>query len=144
MTYIAEKFFLQYESKIYKLLAWTTRNKFKLINFYKYWWFIPVLIALDINEIALKMHSSEICAKALGVSRSNHFKRIVELGNIKKIKKKTLNEIGRVDFLFGSPPCDDLSMVNFLRRGALGIEKKFLLNWVFWRMSDWQFLPNRS
>lgn len=81
-----------------------------------------VIVGLDKNNIKnFDIHSSDICKKALSVSISNYGSRITsQLGDIRSITEKHLNEISHVDFLFGSPPCNDLSKANPNRRGAAG------------------------
>lgn len=79
------------------------------------------MIGLDNNNITdFDIYSSDVCKKAIAVSKLNYGSRIHELGDIMSITETKLNEISRVDFLFGSPPCNDLSKVNPHRRGAAG------------------------
>ena len=64
-----------------------------------------------------KYYSSEIDKSALRVQRHNFGDNIIPLGSVKDITSDVLNDLGRIDLLIGGSPCDQLSTVNWRRKG---------------------------
>ena len=69
--------------------------------------------------------SSEIDPDAISVQKHVHCGHIVRLGSVKKIGVDLLNTLGRIDLLIGGSPCNELSRVNWRRKGLFGM---FLLH----------------
>lgn len=73
-------------------------------------------------------YSSEIDANAIKVQKYNFFGDMVRLGCISKCTNEMLHALGPIDLLIGGSPCNELSRVNFRRKGLFGNK---LLNALF-------------
>lgn len=87
---------------------------------------ISVLVAVEAEGYIVKMfYRSEICRKAnAGINWQHGDKSIKNLGDIRLINEKVIaTEIMKdhhVDFLIGTPPCNDFSRANPYRKGLDG------------------------
>ncbi|KAM9829845.1 DNA (cytosine-5)-methyltransferase 3C-like isoform X2 [Syngnathus typhle] len=61
--------------------------------------------------------ASEICEDSIAVAHVNHDGKIVHVGDARCITKKVIDELGPFDLLIGGSPCNDLSIVNPIRKG---------------------------
>uniref|UniRef100_H2SKN2 DNA (cytosine-5-)-methyltransferase n=2 Tax=Takifugu rubripes TaxID=31033 RepID=H2SKN2_TAKRU len=61
--------------------------------------------------------ASEICEDSIAVGMVKHEGKIEYVNDVRTITKKHLAEWGPFDLLIGGSPCNDLSMVNPLRKG---------------------------
>ncbi|KAM4043935.1 DNA (cytosine-5)-methyltransferase 3A-like [Anomaloglossus baeobatrachus] len=64
--------------------------------------------------------ASEVCEDAIAVGRRQHPGEITYVGDVQNITRKQIEEWGPFDLLIGGSPCNDLSMVNPLRKGLYG------------------------
>ncbi|XP_073528982.1 DNA (cytosine-5)-methyltransferase 3A-like [Phyllobates terribilis] len=64
--------------------------------------------------------ASEVCEDAIAVGRRRHPGEITYVGDVQNITRKQVEEWGPFDLLIGGSPCNDLSVVNPLRKGLYG------------------------
>ncbi|KAJ3586413.1 hypothetical protein NHX12_012811 [Muraenolepis orangiensis] len=75
---------------------------------------------LVLKELGLKVEryvASEICDDSITVGMIKHTGKIEYVSDVRTITRKQLAEWGPFDMLIGGSPCNDLSMVNPLRKG---------------------------
>ncbi|XP_040008576.1 DNA (cytosine-5-)-methyltransferase 3 beta, duplicate a [Xiphias gladius] len=75
---------------------------------------------LVLKDLGLKMEryiASEICEDSIAVGMIKHEGKIEYVNDVRTITRKHLAEWGPFDLLIGGSPCNDLSMVNPLRKG---------------------------
>ncbi|XP_037336636.2 uncharacterized protein LOC119223424 isoform X2 [Pungitius pungitius] len=76
---------------------------------------------LVLKELGFKVEAyvaSEICEDSLAVATINHDGKINHVGDARFITHEHINEWGPFDLLIGGSPCNDLSIVNPLRKGV--------------------------
>ncbi|CAJ0959467.1 unnamed protein product [Ranitomeya imitator] len=79
------------------------------------------LLVLKTLGIGVKQYvASEVCEDAIAVGRSRHPGEITYVGDVQNITRKQIEEWGPFDLLIGGSPCNDLSVVNPLRKGLYG------------------------
>lgn len=61
--------------------------------------------------------ASEIDENAVQVAKVQHGRKIHHIGDIQKISRDQIQDLGPFDFVFGGSPCNDLSIANPIRRG---------------------------
>nr|XP_061802906.1 DNA (cytosine-5)-methyltransferase 3C-like [Nerophis lumbriciformis] len=61
--------------------------------------------------------ASEICEDSIAVGVINHDGKIIHVGDTRCITKELVEEWGPFDLLIGGSPCNDLSIVNPIRKG---------------------------
>ncbi|XP_061758528.1 uncharacterized protein LOC133554132 isoform X2 [Nerophis ophidion] len=75
---------------------------------------------LVLKDLGFKIQTyvaSEICEDSLAVTLVNHEGRINQVGDTRNISKELIQEWGPFDLLIGGSPCNDLSIVNPIRKG---------------------------
>ncbi|XP_070765977.1 DNA (cytosine-5-)-methyltransferase 3 beta, duplicate a [Enoplosus armatus] len=75
---------------------------------------------LVLKDLGLKIEryiASEICEDSIAVGMIKHEGKIEYVNDVRTITRKHLAEWGPFDLLIGGSPCNDLSMVNPLRKG---------------------------
>ncbi|XP_019720741.1 DNA (cytosine-5)-methyltransferase 3B-like isoform X2 [Hippocampus comes] len=75
---------------------------------------------LVLKDLGLKVEryiASEICEDSIAVGMIKHVGKIEYVKDVRTITRKHLAEWGPFDLLIGGSPCNDLSMVNPLRKG---------------------------
>uniref|UniRef100_A0A3B5AH17 DNA (cytosine-5-)-methyltransferase n=1 Tax=Stegastes partitus TaxID=144197 RepID=A0A3B5AH17_9TELE len=75
---------------------------------------------LVLRDLGFKMEryiASEICDDSIAVGMVKHEGKIEYVNDVRTITRKHLAEWGPFDLLIGGSPCNDLSMVNPLRKG---------------------------
>ncbi|XP_020491467.2 DNA (cytosine-5-)-methyltransferase 3 beta, duplicate a [Labrus bergylta] len=75
---------------------------------------------LVLKDLGLKVEryiASEICEDSIAVGMIKHEGKIEYVNDVRTITRKHLAEWGPFDLLIGGSPCNDLSMVNPLRKG---------------------------
>uniref|UniRef100_A0A669CGH3 DNA (cytosine-5-)-methyltransferase n=1 Tax=Oreochromis niloticus TaxID=8128 RepID=A0A669CGH3_ORENI len=75
---------------------------------------------LVLKDLGLKIEryiASEICDDSIAVGMVKHEGKIEYVNDVRTITRKHLAEWGPFDLLIGGSPCNDLSMVNPLRKG---------------------------
>ncbi|KAL3064668.1 hypothetical protein OYC64_000832 [Pagothenia borchgrevinki] len=75
---------------------------------------------LVLKELGFKVdtcYASEICEDSIAVATVNHDGKIIHIGDARFITQKHLEQWGPFDMLIGGSPCNDLSIVNHLRKG---------------------------
>ncbi|XP_029012751.1 DNA (cytosine-5-)-methyltransferase 3 beta, duplicate a isoform X2 [Betta splendens] len=75
---------------------------------------------LVLKDLGLKVEryiASEICDDSIAVGMIKHEGKIEYVNDVRTITRKHLAEWGPFDLLIGGSPCNDLSMVNPLRKG---------------------------
>ncbi|XP_070695072.1 DNA (cytosine-5-)-methyltransferase 3 beta, duplicate a [Pempheris klunzingeri] len=75
---------------------------------------------LVLKDLGLKLEryiASEICEDSIAVGMIKHEGKIEYVNDVRTITRKHLAEWGPFDLLIGGSPCNDLSMVNPLRKG---------------------------
>uniref|UniRef100_A0A3B4T5A3 DNA (cytosine-5-)-methyltransferase n=1 Tax=Seriola dumerili TaxID=41447 RepID=A0A3B4T5A3_SERDU len=75
---------------------------------------------LVLKDLGFKMEryiASEICEDSIAVGMIKHEGKIEYVNDVRTITRKHLAEWGPFDLLIGGSPCNDLSMVNPLRKG---------------------------
>ncbi|XP_019746219.1 DNA (cytosine-5)-methyltransferase 3B-like [Hippocampus comes] len=73
-----------------------------------------------LKDLGFKIHTyvaSEICEDSIAVGLINHDGKIVHVGDTRCIDKKLVEKLGPFDLLIGGSPCNDLSIVNPIRKG---------------------------
>ncbi|GAA6229485.1 uncharacterized protein LOC108873305 [Lates japonicus] len=75
---------------------------------------------LVLKELGFKVETyvaSEICEDSIAVAAVNHDGKIIHVGDTRLITHEHIKEWGPFDLLIGGSPCNDLSIVNPLRKG---------------------------
>uniref|UniRef100_A0A4W6EWI1 DNA (cytosine-5-)-methyltransferase n=1 Tax=Lates calcarifer TaxID=8187 RepID=A0A4W6EWI1_LATCA len=75
---------------------------------------------LVLKELGFKVETyvaSEICEDSIAVAAVNHDGKIIHVGDTRLITHDHIKEWGPFDLLIGGSPCNDLSIVNPLRKG---------------------------
>ncbi|XP_068452777.1 uncharacterized protein [Clinocottus analis] len=75
---------------------------------------------LVLKDLGFKVETyvaSEICEDSLAVAVVNHDRKIKHIGDARYITQKHLDQWGPFDLLIGGSPCNDLSIVNPIRKG---------------------------
>ncbi|XP_062248294.1 DNA (cytosine-5-)-methyltransferase 3 beta, duplicate a [Platichthys flesus] len=75
---------------------------------------------LVLKDLGVKMDryvAAEICEDSIAVGMIKHKGKIEYVNDVRTITRKHLAEWGPFDLLIGGSPCNDLSMVNPLRKG---------------------------
>ncbi|XP_047196039.1 DNA (cytosine-5-)-methyltransferase 3 beta, duplicate a [Hippoglossus stenolepis] len=75
---------------------------------------------LVLKDLGVKMEryvAAEICEDSIAVGMIKHKGKIEYVNDVRTITRKHLAEWGPFDLLIGGSPCNDLSMVNPLRKG---------------------------
>ncbi|XP_053705782.1 uncharacterized protein LOC128749853 [Synchiropus splendidus] len=75
---------------------------------------------LVLKELGFKIEkyvASEICEDSLAVTEVHHDGKITNVGDARFITKEQLQRWGPFDLLIGGSPCNDLSIVNPIRKG---------------------------
>ncbi|WAR04392.1 DNM3A-like protein [Mya arenaria] len=114
-------------------------------------------LALDLLGLDVELYvASEINPDAMAVSSYHH--NVTQLGDVWGINKDKLRELCPIDLVLGGPPCNDLSIVNPLRKGFNGsgiLVVRFVSllrdvealckgsNHVFWLMENTAHMPNQ-
>ncbi|XP_047435924.1 uncharacterized protein LOC125005034 isoform X2 [Mugil cephalus] len=75
------------------------------------------LVLKDLGFKVEKYVASEVCEDSLAVVMVNHETKIIQVGDVRSITDKQILEWGPFDLLIGGSPCNDLSIVNPLRKG---------------------------
>ncbi|KAF3697204.1 DNA (cytosine-5)-methyltransferase 3B [Channa argus] len=75
------------------------------------------LVLRDLGFKIERYIASEICEDSIAVGMVKHEGRIEYVNDVRTITRKHLAEWGPFDILIGGSPCNDLSMVNPLRKG---------------------------
>ncbi|KAK5863953.1 hypothetical protein PBY51_000934 [Eleginops maclovinus] len=75
------------------------------------------LVLKDLGFKVQKCYASEICEDSIAVARVNHDGKIIHVGDARFITQKLLDHWGPFDLLIGGSPCNDLSIVNPIRKG---------------------------
>ncbi|XP_072304737.1 uncharacterized protein [Eucyclogobius newberryi] len=75
---------------------------------------------LVLKDLGFKVETyvaSEVCGDSLAVAHVNHDGKIIHVGDARLITQEHLDLWGPFDLLIGGSPCNDLSIVNPLRKG---------------------------
>lgn len=75
------------------------------------------LVLKDLGFKIERYIASEICEDSIAVSMIKHEGQIEHVNDVRTITRKHLAEWGPFDLLIGGSPCNDLAMVNPLRKG---------------------------
>ncbi|XP_077369408.1 DNA (cytosine-5)-methyltransferase 3C-like isoform X2 [Festucalex cinctus] len=75
------------------------------------------LVLKDLGFKVERYIASEICEDSIVVGMIKHGGKIEHVNDVRAITRKHLAEWGPFDLLIGGSPCNDLSMVNPLRKG---------------------------
>ncbi|AWP10392.1 PWWP domain containing protein [Scophthalmus maximus] len=75
------------------------------------------LVLKDLGFKVERYIASEICEDSIAVGMVKHEGKIEYVNDVRTITRKHLAEWGPFDVLIGGSPCNDLSMVNPLRKG---------------------------
>uniref|UniRef100_H3D4L6 DNA (cytosine-5-)-methyltransferase n=1 Tax=Tetraodon nigroviridis TaxID=99883 RepID=H3D4L6_TETNG len=75
------------------------------------------LVLRDLGFRIERYIASEICEDSIAVGMVKHEGKIEYVNDVRTVTKKHLAEWGPFDLLIGGSPCNDLSMVNPLRKG---------------------------
>uniref|UniRef100_A0A8C4EJN1 DNA (cytosine-5-)-methyltransferase n=1 Tax=Dicentrarchus labrax TaxID=13489 RepID=A0A8C4EJN1_DICLA len=75
------------------------------------------LVLKDLGFKVDKYVASEVCEDSIAVGTVNHDGKIVHVGDVRLITEELLEQWGPFDLLIGGSPCNDLSIVNPLRKG---------------------------
>ncbi|KAF7655055.1 hypothetical protein LDENG_00061180, partial [Lucifuga dentata] len=75
------------------------------------------LVLKDLGFKVEKYIASEICEDSIAVATINHEGKIVQVDDVRFISKHHLKQWGPFDLLIGGSPCNDLSIVNPIRKG---------------------------
>ncbi|XP_068671566.1 DNA (cytosine-5)-methyltransferase 3A-like [Montipora capricornis] len=73
-----------------------------------------------VKELGIEIElycASEIDEQAVQVAKVQHGSKIHHIGDIQKISRAQIQELGPFDFVFGGSPCNDLSIANPIRKG---------------------------
>ncbi|KAM4563623.1 DNA (cytosine-5)-methyltransferase 3B-like, partial [Odontesthes bonariensis] len=75
---------------------------------------------LVLKDLGFKVENyvaSEVCEDSISVGTVNHDGKIIHVGDVRFITQKLIEEWGPFDLLIGGSPCNDLSIVNPIRKG---------------------------
>uniref|UniRef100_A0A665W3F3 DNA (cytosine-5-)-methyltransferase n=1 Tax=Echeneis naucrates TaxID=173247 RepID=A0A665W3F3_ECHNA len=75
------------------------------------------LVLKDLGVKVEKYVASEVCEDSVAVASVNHDGRIIQVGDVRSITEKDIERWGPFDLLIGGSPCNDLSIVNPIRKG---------------------------
>ncbi|KAJ4934839.1 hypothetical protein JOQ06_007620 [Pogonophryne albipinna] len=75
------------------------------------------LVLKDLGFKVDECYASEICEDSIAVTTVNHDGKIIHVGDARFITQQHLEQWGPFDMLIGGSPCNDLSIVNHLRKG---------------------------
>uniref|UniRef100_A0AAV2M065 DNA (cytosine-5-)-methyltransferase n=1 Tax=Knipowitschia caucasica TaxID=637954 RepID=A0AAV2M065_KNICA len=75
------------------------------------------LVLKDLGFKIERYIASEICDDSIAVGMVKHVGKIEHVNDVRSITRKHLAEWGPFDLLIGGSPCNDLSIVNPLRKG---------------------------
>ncbi|KAF7210638.1 DNA (cytosine-5)-methyltransferase 3B-like [Nothobranchius furzeri] len=75
------------------------------------------LVLKDLGFKVEKYVASEICEDSVCVSTINHDGKVSHVGDVRFITQENLEKWGPFDLLVGGSPCNDLSIVNPIRKG---------------------------
>uniref|UniRef100_A0A8C5E0E8 DNA (cytosine-5-)-methyltransferase n=1 Tax=Gouania willdenowi TaxID=441366 RepID=A0A8C5E0E8_GOUWI len=75
------------------------------------------LVLKDLGFKVERYIASEICDDSIAVGMVKHEGKVEYVNDVRSITRKHLAEWGPFDLLIGGSPCNDLSMVNPLRKG---------------------------
>ncbi|XP_056155542.1 DNA (cytosine-5-)-methyltransferase beta, duplicate b.3 [Lampris incognitus] len=78
------------------------------------------LVLKDLGFKVEKYIASEICDDSISVSNVNHEGKIIHVNDVRLVTKDHIKQWGPFDLLIGGSPCNDLSIVNPLRKGIYG------------------------
>uniref|UniRef100_H3C8M3 DNA (cytosine-5-)-methyltransferase n=1 Tax=Tetraodon nigroviridis TaxID=99883 RepID=H3C8M3_TETNG len=75
---------------------------------------------LVLKDLGFKVETyiaSEVCEDSIAVAAVNHEGKITQVGDVRFINQEHLHRWGPFDLLIGGSPCNDLSIVNPIRKG---------------------------
>ncbi|MEQ2298178.1 hypothetical protein AMECASPLE_002504 [Ameca splendens] len=75
------------------------------------------LVLKDLGFKVEKYVASEVCEDSVAVATINHDGKIIHVGDVRFITEELIEKWGPFDLLIGGSPCNDLSIVNPLRKG---------------------------
>uniref|UniRef100_A0A3B5B4X6 DNA (cytosine-5-)-methyltransferase n=1 Tax=Stegastes partitus TaxID=144197 RepID=A0A3B5B4X6_9TELE len=75
------------------------------------------LVLKDLGFKVEKYVASEVCEDSIAVGTVNHDRKVIHVGDVRLITPELLEEWGPFDLLIGGSPCNDLSIVNPIRKG---------------------------
>ncbi|TDH10077.1 hypothetical protein EPR50_G00071120 [Perca flavescens] len=75
------------------------------------------LVLKDLGFKVEKYVASEVCEDSISVATIGHDGKIIHVGDVRFITEEHLEQWGPFDLLIGGSPCNDLSIVNPLRKG---------------------------
>ncbi|AWP10006.1 putative DNA (cytosine-5)-methyltransferase 3B [Scophthalmus maximus] len=75
------------------------------------------LVLKDLGFKVEKYVASEVCEDSLAVAVINHDAKIIHVGDVRFITQENIEQWGPFDLLIGGSPCNDLSIVNPIRKG---------------------------
>ncbi|XP_027867476.1 uncharacterized protein LOC114141193 [Xiphophorus couchianus] len=75
------------------------------------------LVLKDLGFKVEKYVASEVCEDSVAVATINHDGKIIHVGDVRLVSQELLEKWGPFDLLIGGSPCNDLSIVNPLRKG---------------------------
>ncbi|XP_040908571.1 uncharacterized protein LOC121191479 [Toxotes jaculatrix] len=75
------------------------------------------LVLKDLGFKVEKYVASEVCEDSVAVAAVNHGGKIIHVGDARLITQEHIEQWGPFDLLIGGSPCNDLSIVNPLRKG---------------------------
>ncbi|OCT64683.1 DNA (cytosine-5)-methyltransferase 3A [Xenopus laevis] len=76
------------------------------------------LVSLKILKIQVEKYvASEVCKDAINVGKMRHPGEIIYVGDVRNITRKQISEWGPFDLVIGGSPCNDLAVVNPVRKG---------------------------
>ncbi|XP_060847967.1 DNA (cytosine-5)-methyltransferase 3C-like [Rhopalosiphum padi] len=98
---------------------------------------------LSLKELGFNVevfYASEIDKDALLLTKY-HFSNIIQLGSVTEITNEVLDKIGPINLLFGGSPCNDLSSVNYRKKGIYDPDGTGILFFDFYRI--WNYLQEK-
>ncbi|XP_070766006.1 uncharacterized protein [Enoplosus armatus] len=75
------------------------------------------LVLKDLGFKVEKYVASEVCDDSIAVAAVNHDGKVIHVGDARFITQEHLEQWGPFDLLIGGSPCNDLSIVNPIRKG---------------------------
>ncbi|KAM9856079.1 DNA (cytosine-5)-methyltransferase 3C-like [Aulostomus maculatus] len=75
------------------------------------------LVLKDLGFKVEKYVASEVCEDSIAVGTINHDGKIIHVGDARLITEEHIKGWGPFDLLIGGSPCNDLSIVNPIRKG---------------------------
>ncbi|XP_044066139.1 uncharacterized protein LOC122882624 isoform X5 [Siniperca chuatsi] len=75
------------------------------------------LVLKDLGFKVEKYVASEVCEDSIAVAAVNHDGKIIHVGDARFITQEHIEQWGPFDLLIGGSPCNDLSIVNPIRKG---------------------------